>query len=112
MMRDRNVNPLGLSSSSEPDNGEVSPRNRPNLLTEFLLKLVGFVRHLLKKIVNFLFNHRYHLDDIISIVRPFIYVYSVMKCGNRSYTPIKLSLALDVISILVSFSRLIQAAEP
>ena len=60
---------------------------------------------------GFLFNHRYHLDDIIAIIRPFLYVYAIVRCGTKSYTPIKLSLLLDVVSTLVSISRLVQSAE-
>lgn len=69
-------------------------------------------RKLIKSIFGLLFNQRYHLDDIINIFRPFIFVYLVMKHGRKSYQPIKVSLILDLVSILISFSRLIQASNP
>jgi mannose/fructose/N-acetylgalactosamine-specific phosphotransferase system component IID len=75
-----------------------------------LTKLVAFVRKTLQGVINFLFSNRYHLDDIIVIVRPFIFVYCVMQYGHKSYTPIKISFVLDMISILLSFSRLVQSA--
>jgi hypothetical protein len=81
------------------------------MVTQLLKKLVGFIRNFLQRVAGFLFNHRYHLDDIIAIVRPFLYVYAIVRCGHRSYTPVRLSFILDVIGILVSFSRLVQAAD-
>ena len=72
---------------------------------------MAFVSQLLKKVAGFLFNHRYHLDDIIAIIRPFIYVYAIVRCGNKSYTPVKISFLLDIVATLVSLSRLVQSAE-
>lgn len=53
-----------------------------------------------------IFNNRYNLDDVLYILRPFIYVYCVMKLGKKSYTPIKVALVLDILSIVVSTIRL------
>jgi len=72
--------------------------------------LVEVVRKLFARAYRALFNHRYHLDDIINIVRPFIYVYSIIKYGHKSYTPVKISLLLDLIGIVITLSRLIQAS--
>lgn len=99
------LNPLERNRRSDSN-------RRSSIVTRVLQYVVGLIKRFLSKIWGFLFNHRYHLDDIIMIIRPFIYVYSVMKYGRKSYTPIKISLALDIISILVTLSRLIQAASP
>ena len=58
---------------------------------------------------DLLVNHKYHWDDILYIVRPFIYVYSVMIYGRKSYTPIKISLAIDLVTILLSVQRVMRA---
>lgn len=94
------LNPLERNRRSDSN-------SRRSIVTRVLQYVVGLIKRFLNKIWGFLFNHRYHLDDIIMIIRPFIYVYSVMKYGRKSYTPIKISLALDIISILVTLSRLI-----
>ena len=106
-----------LQSESDVDTGDDgSPsnrqlnRHRKSPLHILLSRLVEFVRNLISKAASYLFNHRYHMDDIIQIVRPFVYVYAVMKYGHKSFTPLKISFALDVISILISVSRLIQAS--
>jgi hypothetical protein len=44
------------------------------------------------------------------IIRPFVYVYSVMKYGRRSYTPIKIAAVIDLISIFITMIRLIRAS--
>ena len=64
---------------------------------------------IIRALQNFLYNHHYHFDDILNIVRPFVYVFTVMKYGHKSYTPIKVSLTIDIISIFVSISRLIKS---
>jgi VanZ family protein len=75
----------------------VVRRPQQNIIMRLVTKLVDFVGRLLKKIASFLFSNRYHLDDIIMIVRPFIFVYSVMQYGHKSFTPVKISLILDFI---------------
>ena len=74
-----------------------------------LQSLVHFVSNLIKNFANLVVNNRYSLDDILHIIRPFIYVYSVMKFGRRSYKPIKIALAIDMVSIFVSMTRLIRS---
>lgn len=44
-----------------------------------------------------LLNSKFSIDELINIVRPVIYVYAILKFGRRSFRPIKISLALDVI---------------
>jgi hypothetical protein len=76
----------------------------------FVHSLFTFVTNLIKKFTNLFFNNRYNLDDILYILRPFIYVYSVMKYGRRSFKPIKIALVLDIVSIGISLIRLIRSA--
>lgn len=71
----------GETSSHTADNSEneeLGVRRPPSPIWKLLTKLVAFVRKALQSIINFLFSSRYHLDDIIVIVRPFIFVYCVM----------------------------------
>ena len=50
-------------------------------------------------------------SDILHIVRPFIYVFLVMKYGKKSWTPIKVSFAMDVSIIFLVFLKLIGATK-
>ena len=36
------------------------------------------------------------LDEVLSIIRPAIYVWAVIKFGRKSYTPIKIAAILDI----------------
>ena len=90
----------------------VEIEEEQGVLKKVVYALFEMARKVIKTIFGFVFNHRYHIDDIINIFRPFIFVYLVMKHGRKSYQPIKISLMLDLISILISFSRLIQASNP
>ena len=65
--------------------------------------------NLIKKAFSLVFNHRYHLDDILIIVRPFVYLFCICKFGRKSTTPIKVSALLDLIALMLSFSRVMQA---
>ena len=56
-----------------------------------------FIKELLKMIGNLLLNSKFSIDELINIVRPVIYVYSILRFGRRSFKPIKISLALDII---------------
>jgi len=49
---------------------------------------------------------KYHIDDVLQILRPPLYIYAVMKCGRKSYFPIKVCMIMDIVSIAVSFYRL------
>ena len=104
----------GISSSEAEmfDNNEELELQERGTLKTIIYGIFEMARKLIKSFFGLLFNHRYHIDDIINIFRPFIFVYLVMKHGRKSYEPIKISLLLDMISILISFSRLIQASNP
>jgi len=54
------------------------------------------------KILRLIFN-----SDILHIIRPVIYVYLVMKHGKKSWIPIKVSLAIDIVIIFLVFLKLI-----
>lgn len=62
--------------------------------------LKGFVG----KILFILFN-----SEVLHIVRPFIYVYLIMKHGKKSWIPIQASLAIDLLIIFLVFLKLIGA---
>ena len=63
-----------------------------------------FVNKIFKKIVNIVFN-----SDVLHILRPFVYVYLVMKHGKKSWYPIQVSLAMDLLIIFLVFLKLIGA---
>ena len=52
---------------------------------------------IVKWICDLLINRHHAIDELLNIVRPFIYVYSVVKFGRKSFKPIKISLLIDVI---------------
>jgi len=49
---------------------------------------------------------RYSLDELITIIRPVVYVYAVMKLGRKSFAPLKISLVLDIAQIVIGVTRL------
>ena len=55
---------------------------------------------------NMLLNNRFSIDELINIARPVIYLYAIIKCGRRSFRPLKISLILDVLQIFFSCLRL------
>ena len=57
----------------------------------------GFVKELFKLVGNMLLNSKFSIDELINIVRPVIYLYAILRFGRRSFKPIKISLALDII---------------
>jgi len=78
--------------------------------TKTMLKTVSeFVTKIIKKLASLIFSHKYHLDDILYILRPFVYVYCVMKYGRKSYYPLKVAGVMDAVSIFISVSRLLIA---
>ena len=44
-------------------------------------------------------------------MRPVIYIWCVMMCGKKSYTPIKISFALDVVQILIGVTRQVRSSQ-
>ena len=62
----------------------------------------------IQKLQSLIINHRYHIDDILAIIRPFVYTYAVLKCGRRSYQPLKIALALDSVMLLTTMARLVR----
>ena len=68
--------------------------------------LFQLFKDLLKFIGNLLLNSRFSIDELINIARPVIYIYSILRCGRKSYRPLKISLMLDIIQIIFSCLRL------
>jgi hypothetical protein len=64
------------------------------------------IKAALRGIVSLLLNKSFCFDELLSIARPVIYVYSVLQFGRRSYKPIKVSLLLDVCQLVLSAIRL------
>lgn len=59
-----------------------------------------------KQISNMCVGTKYSLDEILAIIRPVLYVWSVMRFGRKSWTPIKISLVLDLVQIVIGVTRL------
>lgn len=66
--------------------------------------LIFFLKAILGKFLSLIFN-----SDILHILRPVVYVYLVMLHGKKSWIPIKVSLAIDLLVILLVFFKLIGA---
>jgi hypothetical protein len=62
------------------------------------------LKAIIKKFFKIVFN-----SDILHIIRPVVYVYLVMKHGKKSWVPIKVSLAMDLLIIFLVFLKLIGA---
>lgn len=60
----------------------------------------------LKQISNLCVGTKYSLDEILTIVRPVIYVWSVVRFGRKSWLPIKICLLLDLVQIIIGVTRL------
>ena len=73
--------------------------------------MLGFILRILKSVYSFFFESKYHLDDLLHILRPFVYVFSVLKHGQQSYKPIKISFMMDLVASLVSLLRLVKASQ-
>ena len=71
---------------------------------EKLKSLLFLVQRMLKRIVSLVFN-----SDILHILRPFVYVYLVMKHGKKSWYPVQVSLVMDLLIIFLVFLKLIGA---
>ena len=66
----------------------------------------AFVKELFKLVGNMLLNSKFSIDELINIVRPVIYLYAILRFGRRSFKPIKISLALDIVQVIFSLLRL------
>lgn len=63
---------------------------------------------MLKSILN-VFGRILFNSDILHIIRPFVYIFLVMKHGKKSWVPIQVSLAMDLLIIFLVFLKLIGA---
>ena len=59
--------------------------------------LFTFIKDFFKMIGQLLLNSKFSIDELINIVRPVIYVWSILRFGRRSFKPLKISFALDLI---------------
>lgn len=81
-----------ISDELRPKTDKASEFNRFLTLLKFVLKKV----------------FRIALDsDILHIVRPFIFVYLVMKHGRKSWLPLQVSFTMDLLIILLLTLKLI-----
>ena len=62
------------------------------------------VKRVLRRIGMSLFD-----SEILHIIRPFVYVFLVMKNGRQSWLPFQVSLAMDLLIIVLVFLKLIGA---
>ena len=98
-----------IPKTPEPVREQSSQRNAPKGMNrgqifEKLKSLLFLVQRMLKRIVSLVFN-----SDILHILRPFVYVYLVMKHGKKSWYPVQVSLAMDLLIIFLVFLKLIGA---
>lgn len=62
------------------------------LVTGFL----GLVRKIFSRVFGVLLD-----SEILHIIRPFVYVYLIMKHGKKSWVPLQVSLAMDALTIFL-----------
>jgi len=72
---------------------------------------IGIVKYLFKLLSKFLIASKISLDEVINIVRPVVYVWSIIKYGRKSYRPLKISFALDLVQIVMGMMRLVRSSE-
>ena len=70
---------------------------------------ISLIKELFKSIGNLLLNSKFSIDELINIVRPVVYVYCILRFGRRSFKPIKISLALDIIQAFFSLVRILRS---
>ncbi|CDW78719.1 UNKNOWN [Stylonychia lemnae] len=83
----------------------INGENRQN--QSMLKQFMNYIKNIYRKLACKL--GKYHLDDILFILRPFVYVYFVIQYGRKDYMPIKIIFAMDMIAILISLKRLSQS---
>ena len=66
--------------------------------------LLSLLSRFISKVLSIIFN-----NDILHIIRPFIYIFLVMKHGKSSWRPIAFSFAIDVLTWFLIFLKLIGA---
>lgn len=62
------------------------------LITGFL----SLVRKIFSRVFGVLLD-----SEILHIIRPFVYVYLIMKHGKKSWVPLQVSLAMDALTIFL-----------
>jgi len=72
---------------------------------------MGIVKYLFKLLTNFLIASKISIDEVISIVRPVVYVWSIIQYGRKSYRPLKISFAFDLVQIIMGLMRLVRSKE-
>ena len=71
---------------------------------------MGIVKYLFKLLSNFLIASKISIDEVINIVRPVVYVWSILKYGRKSYRPLKISFVLDLVQIIIGVMRLVRSS--
>jgi len=59
----------------------------------------------LKFLKKLLCSRKFKIIEILLILRPFIYMYMLIKLGQNSYKPFFVSLIIEIIGILMSIQR-------
>ena len=89
------------SNSSDKSKEVITKRSK---LGQKFMVILLLLKNIIKKVFSIFFN-----SDILHIIRPFVYIYLVMKHGKKSWIPIQVSLAMDLTIIFLVFLKLIGA---
>ena len=82
------------------DGDEEGPKkNMLNVFTSYLSKKFKYFR----KLIN---SRKFKIIEIILILRPFLYMYALLKYGNKSYKSFLLSLAIEVFGIFIGTMKM------
>ena len=97
-----------MSSSAQREversntSGGPSNKNSPKTNQNKVMQALALLKRLIGKILGIVFN-----SDVLHIIRPLVYVCLVMKHGKKSWEPIKVSFAIDLLIILLVMLRLL-----
>lgn len=87
--------------SDAPRHSVKQDNAEENRLSYFLRLLRRYLGKFLGGVV---FN-----SEILGILRPFVYVFLVIKHGKKSWVPLQVSLAMDILIIFLVFLKLVGA---
>lgn len=78
------------------------PEDRKNFITRSLCYLWKKLKYL-KKVIN---SRKFKISEFLLIIRPFLYMFFLLKNGTDSYKPFLISLVIEVIAIFMGLQKI------
>jgi len=95
----KNPNRFGNVLIKNEGEEESAKKNMLSVFTSYLSKKFKYFR----KLIN---SRKFKISEIILILRPFLYMYYLLKYGTKSYKPFLLSLAIEVFGIFIGTMKM------